>query len=50
MGYKLARFREQFNVNILDTDFNLCKQPVKPVIFQRRKTVNCLHTLIDVNC
>ena len=29
---KLAHFKEQFNVNILDVDVNSCKQHVRPLI------------------
>ena len=50
IGYKLAHYKEQFNVNILDIDVNLCKQHVRPVILNVENIVNCLHTLISVKC
>ena len=34
---KLAHFKEQFNVNILDVDVNSCKQHVRPVILNVEK-------------
>ena len=47
IGYKLAFYRENFNISILEHDLKYCLEHVKPepLSIKRQSLVQCLHEL-----
>ena len=47
IGYKLAFYRENFNISILEHDSKYCLEHVKPepLSIKRQSLVQCLHEL-----
>ena len=47
IGYKLAFYRENFNISILEHDLKYCLEHVKPepISIKRQSLVQCLHEL-----
>ena len=48
IGYKLAHFREQFNVNIEDVVVNSCRRHVRPAMLSVEKLSYCIRISIYV--
>ena len=48
IGYKLAFFREHFNINLFENDINYCLRQVHPTTLDMKdqSLEDCLHTLI----
>ena len=48
IAYKLAFFRENFNINLFENDINYCLRQVHPATLdmENQSLVDCLHTLI----
>ena len=48
IGYKLAFFRENFNINLFENDINYCLRQVHPATLdmEDQSLVDCLHTQI----
>ena len=48
IGYKLAFFRENFNINLFENDINYCLRQVHPatLYMEDQSLVDCLHMLI----
>ena len=52
IGYKLAFYRENFNISILEHDSKFCLEHVKsePLSFKRQSLVQCLHEQSLAKC
>ena len=52
IGYKLAFYRENSNISILEHDLKYCSEHVKPepLSIKRQSLVQCLHELSLAKC
>ena len=52
IGYKVAFYRENFNISILEHDLKYCLEHVKPesLSIKRQSLVQCLHELSLAKC
>ena len=52
IGYKLAFYRKNFNISILEHDSKYCLEHVKsePLSIKRQSLVQCLHELSLAKC
>ena len=52
IGYKLAYYRENFNINILEHDLKYCLEHVKPdpLSIERQSLITCLQELPLAKC
>ena len=52
IGYKLASYRENFNIDILEHDLKYCLEHVKPesMSIERQSLIKCLQELSLAEC